>query len=224
VYVGEQVLLLALELSDTTWRVCFGSGTRQYPAAIEPGDGEGFEAALVRARTKLGLPAGAPVVSCYEAGRDAFWVHRWLTQRGVHNVVVDSSSIEVKRRGRQVKTDRLDARKLLGLLQRWYGGEASALAVVRVPSVAEEDARRLHREREFLVRERTREGNRLKGLLATQGVRVKGEKARWGAALDRLRTGDGEPLPPRLREELGRGVVQLQRAVGIDRRDRAQPA
>ncbi len=100
-----------------------------------------------------------------------------------------------------------------GTLQRWYGGEASALAVVRVPSVAEEDARRLHREREYLVRERTREGNRLKSLLVAQGIRVKGEVARWGAALDRFRTGDGEPLPPCLREELGRG--ELAASVGL---------
>ena len=210
VYVEGPVLLLALELSAKTWRLCIGANGRQYQATMTPGDAAGFEASLVHARARLGLPANAPVVSCYEAGRDGFWVHRWLTQRGVGNVVVDSASIEVSRRARQVKTDRVDARKLLALLARWYGGDGWALAVARVPSVAEEDQRRTHRERDYLVGERTRESKRLQGLLADQGVKVKGAVTRRGVDLSRLRTGDGRELPAHLREELARGVERYR--------------
>lgn len=206
VYVGEVVLLLAIELSAKSWRLVMGANGKRRHVTLEPGDGKGLEEALARAKAKLGLPVDAAVVSCYEAGRDGFWVHRWLAQRGVRNVVIDSSSIEVSRRARRAKTDRVDGEKLLSLLYRWYGGDAEALRAVHVPSLEEEDQRMLHRERQTWVKARTQEGNRIKGLLASQGVRVEGAVAKWGRQLDALRTGDGQPLPPRLMARLGRAI------------------
>ena len=226
VYCGEQVLEVALELSSTKWRLCFGANGRSRQVTVEPGNAEQWDAAVARAKAKLGLPASAPVVSCYEAGRDGFWIHRWLVQRGVRNVVVDSASIEVSRRSRQAKTDRIDADKLLALLQRWYGGDHAALRAVRVPSVDEEDWRTLHRERDTVVRQRTQCTNRIKGLLAAHGIRVEGSPSAWSADLDALRTGDGRPLPPHLKARLERLAGQHQQLCGAiralegDQRDR----
>ena len=210
VYCGEQVLAVALELSSAKWRLCFGANGRSRQVTVEPGNAEEWESAVARAKAKLGLPAAAPVESCYEAGRDGFWIHRWLLQRDVHNVVVDSASIEVSRRSRQAKTDRIDAEKLLALLQRWYGGDHAALRAVRVPTVEEEDWRTLHRERDTVVRQRTQCTNRLKGLLAAHGIRVQGPPSAWSGHLDALRTGDGRPLPPHLRARLERLAGQHQ--------------
>jgi transposase len=206
VYVGEVVLLLAMELSAKSWRLVMGANGRRRHVTLEPGNVEGFVEALARAKAKLGLAVDAPVVSCYEAGRDGFWVHRWLAQQGVRNVVIDSASIEVSRRARRAKTDRVDGDKLWSLLHRWYGGDGEALRAVRVPSREEEDLRLLHRERQTWVTARTREGNRIRGLLAAQGVRVEGGIAKWGGQLDALRTGDGHPLPPQLQARLARAI------------------
>lgn len=118
-------------------------------AIIQHGLGE----ALSRARERFGLSPGVPVVSCYEAGRDGFWLHRYLLSRGIANRVVDSSSIEVSRRRRRVKTDRVDGDNLLTLLNRECAGERAGWRVVQVPSVADEDALRLHREMERLKAE-----------------------------------------------------------------------
>ena len=101
---------------------------------------------IERAKGRFGLGQSVRVLSCYEAGRDGFWLHRFLAYHGVENMVVDSSSIEVKRRSRRVKTDRLDVGKLLAMLLRYEGGERSVWSVVRVPTVEEEDRRQLHRE------------------------------------------------------------------------------
>jgi transposase len=125
---------------------------------------------LERAMKRLELPAEAKVVSCYEAGRDGFWLHRYLTAQGITNHVVDSSSIEVNRRARRAKTDRLDLAGLLSILARYVQGDRRACRVVRVPTVAEEDARHLPRTLEALTQDRTRLMSRLKSLLATQGV------------------------------------------------------
>ena len=101
---------------------------------------------LVTAKARFGLAREAPVVSCYEAGRDGFWVHRALTSLGVTNVVVDSANIEGTRRARQAKSDRLDTAALLAKLGRFHGGERGVWSVVSVPSVDDEDRHQLHRE------------------------------------------------------------------------------
>jgi transposase len=149
------------------------------------------------------VKSATPVRSCYEAGRDGFWLHRYLTSLGIENAVVDSSSIEVNRRLRRAKSDRLDARKLVSMLLRYHAGERDVWSVVRVPTVEAEDRRQLHRELRTWKKECTRVTNRMKGLLATQGIRLpKGAEVRAG--LDAVRLWDGTPVPPALRARLER--------------------
>lgn len=170
----EGVLYMALELSDKSWKVAFSAGgvkVRQH--AVDGGDRAGLLRVIEKAKARFGLAATAKVLCCYEAGRDGFWVHRFLTQAGIENRVVDSSSIEVKRRSRRAKTDRLDAGKLLSMLVRDCAGERDVWQVLRVPTREEEDARRTHRELERLKREHTAHVNRIGSLLAVQGLRAK---------------------------------------------------
>jgi len=192
----EAALYVALELSATTWLVAsgVGPGTAIRRVTVEAGDRAGFLAEVRRARARWGLAAEAPVRGCYEAGRDAFWVHRWLTAAGVTNVVVDSSSIEVSRRARRAKTDRLDAEQLLRLLWRYWQGERGVWHVVHVPSEALEDARHHERLVATLVRERTRWRNRIHGVLATRGVRLRLD-AQFLTRLAQVRDWAQAPLP-----------------------------
>ena len=119
----ERVLYMAMDLSKKRWRLVFGDGRRRRQASVEGRNLVELGEALDLARERFELPADVRVVSCYEAGRDGFWLHRYLTGMGVENRVVDSSSIEVNRRKRQAKTDRLDGDKLLTMLIREEGGE-----------------------------------------------------------------------------------------------------
>lgn len=169
------VLYMAVELSARRWQLAFGLGlaTPSRRRTIPAGDGTALRQELAAARQRFGLAATTRVRSCYEAGRDGFWVHRWLTQLEVANVVVDSASIEVSRRRRRAKTDRLDADALLRRLIRYWLGERDQWKVVHVPSVAVEDARQAERSLAMLTAERTRYRNRLHGVLATQGVRLR---------------------------------------------------
>ena len=203
-------LLLAFELSERTWKLGFriGGDQRQRFRQIAAGALDRLLEEVARAKGRFGLPADAPVISCYEAGREAFWLHRWAGAQGWTNYVVDSSSIEVSRRARRAKTDRLDLVGLLRLLDRAVGGDARGWRVVRVPSEAEEDARHLHRLRETLQQERTRLINRLHGLLTTQGVTV-AVRADFLARLATVRRWDGTPLPPGLLARLQQGWAQL---------------
>ena len=131
-------LYLAFELGSTTWTLGFTHAPAQRPRVrvIAAGDLQALEQEMLTAKARFGVPLEAQVRSCYEAGRDGFWLHRWLLAHGVANVVVDSSSIEVNRKARRAKTDRLDVRKLLALLVRWTAGERKAWSVVHVPSAA----------------------------------------------------------------------------------------
>ena len=209
-YENEAVLYMALELSNRKWRVGFGDGRRRRQVTVEAGDLAGLQAEIERAREKLKLAAGCRVVSCYEAGRDGFWLHRWLEESaGVENVVVDAASIEVNRRARRAKTDRLDVESLLRQLVRYVGGERQVWRVVRVPSREAEDALRLHRERERLVKERTAHRNRLRSLLVTQGVRLKLDRT-FEAQLRAVRLWDGRPLGGDLLAELEREWARLK--------------
>jgi transposase len=199
-------LLLAFELSQRTWKLGFTTGQAQRPRLreIPAGAVDRLLEEVRQAKVRFGLPAGAPVISCYEAGREGFWIHRWAVAQGWTNSVVDSSSIPVDRRGRRAKTDRLDLAGLLQLLLRVLHGEARVWHVVRVPSEAEEDARHLHRWRETLQQERTRLINRLRGLLTTQGVVVPVRRD-FLERVAAVRRWDGTPLPP--------GLLQRVRAV-----------
>jgi transposase len=160
-------------------------------------------------RTRLKVPATAPVVSCFEAGRDGFWLHRYLAATGISNYVVDSSSIEVNRRARRAKTDRLDLGGLLSLLARYVHGDQRVWRVVRVPAVSEEDARHLHRSWESIQEDRNRLINRIKGLLITQGVQLP-ITADLPARLETVRLSDGTSLPDGLRQRVHQVWEQLE--------------
>src|SRR6516225_4980765 len=154
---------------------------------------------IARAKRRLKLAPETAVVSCYEAGRDGFWIHRWLVAQGVTNYVIDSSSIEVNRRARRAKTDRLDLAGLLNLLARYVLGDQRVWRVVRVPSVEEEDARQLHRSWESLQQDRSRLMCRIEGLLVSQGVRLRITDT-FLQQLEAVRLWDGTPLSPGVQE------------------------
>ena len=211
-------LLLALDLGNTTWKLGFRAGgpaqrprLRTSPAR----DLAALQQEIAKAKRRFQLPDDAPVVSCFEAGRDGFWLHRALTLLGVTNHVVDSCSIERPARRRQVKSDRLDTTALLEKLGRYLDGDRHGWSVVHVPSVADEDRRQLHRELTTLTWERTRLVNRIKGLLALHGLVL----ARRGLPRHlpaELRAWDGRPLPPEIEARLQREwrrLVFLRREV-----------
>ena len=204
-------LYLAFELGNGSWRLGFSTGPAQRPRqrTVPARDGAAVLREIERARERFGLPADAPVVSCYEAGRDGFWLHRFLVAHGIGNRIVDSASIEVNRRQRRAKTDRMDMVRLLGQLMRYEAGERTVWSVVRVPSDAEEDARHLHRELLTAKRDRTRVTNRMRGLLANQGLEIDLAKD-VPRQLDRLRRWDGSPLPAGLRRRLEREWEKVQ--------------
>ncbi len=208
------ILLVALELSNRKWKLTFGTGLKaRRRTEIDAGDFRAFAQELRRAKHKLGLAQDTPVVSCYEAGRDGFWIHRALTEMGIRNVIVDPSSIEVSRRRRRAKTDRLDGQALLRLLARYLGGDAKVWSVVRVPSEAQEDARRKHRELERLTKEATAHRNRIGALLALHGIKEKVRRD-FGTRLKSLRAWNGKPLGADLVAELGREWERLELARG----------
>ena len=143
---SEASVYLAIELSNKEWKLAFGDGKQIRLIGIPARNQERLWREVARAKVKLGMKAEAPVYSCYEAGRDGFWIHRMLEAGGVKNLVVDPASIEVNRRMRRAKTDRLDAQKLLTMLLRyWRYGEKTLWSVVRVPTEEDEDRRRHHR-------------------------------------------------------------------------------
>jgi transposase len=199
------VLYLAFELGWTTWKLAFTIGAGQPPRirSIPARNTVTLMLEIQKAKQRFGLPEDAAVISCYEAGRDGFWLHRFLVHEGVKNLVVDSASIEVNRRKRRAKSDRLDAIKLVSMLIRWHQGEKRVWAVVHVPTADDEDRRQFHRELIRLKAQRTRHDNRIKGLLAGLGLSVVID-ARLPERLGRLRQWDGQEVPPGLRRCLVR--------------------
>ena len=198
------VLYMAMELSHKKWKLGFSNGERKRVKTVDARDWKALLAEIELAKNKLSSAAKCKVVSCYEAGRDGFWIHRALIADGIENQVVDSASIEVSRRKKQVKTDRVDVIALLGLLMRYMNGEKAALHTLRIPTVAEEDDRRLNRERERLLKERGSHSARMKSLLVTHGIVL--ERLTGIARL--LKTSraavTGYTLPPELKSELAR--------------------
>jgi transposase len=208
--VSEPTLYVAFELGQKEWKLALTSGFAVEPwvRTVPRGDWGAVERALRQGRHRFGLPVQARVVSCYEAGRDGFWIHRALTRLGIANRVVDSASIEVNRRARRAKTDRLDALKLVRMLVRVCCGERRVWSEVHVPTVAEEAARQVSRERTTLTQEQTRLTNQLRGWLAT-----------WGATLPRRRPGGwwttvrdwaGAVLPSEVQARLARAEARLE--------------
>ena len=226
----NEILYVAFELSKKTWKLGCSDGLRRQPrvVGVRAGDLDGVNREVMRAKKRLGLPPEASVVSCYEAGRDGFWIHRALTARGFSNIVVDPASIEVNRRSRRAKTDRLDAIKLANQLVRWHAGEKGVWGVVRVPSVEDEDERHLHRGLEILKRTRRMHRTRIQSLLFAQGVNLRVKKT-FLRDLDTIRLWDGSPIPDGLRQRLLREHelldavqeqirrIDLQRRAAVDR-------
>ena len=212
---GCATLYLAFELSEKEWKLGFSMGLGQKPRerTISAGDVKALQAEIGLAKKRLGLLEAAEVWSCYEAGRDGFWLHRYLVAHEIENLVVDSASIEVNRRAKRAKTDRLDVGQLLKMLIRYHAGEKKVWSVVHVPSVEAEDRRHVHRELQTQKGERTRHSNRIKGMLVGQGVRL-AVKADFLEQLEGVRLWDGSPVPRGLRARLEREFAGWQFADG----------
>ena len=169
---------------------------------------DGLEKEIDKAKKRFKLRGYVRIVSCYEAGRDGFWIHRMLLENGITNYIMDPASIEVPRQARQRKTDRLDARKLLKLLVRFeLWGEQDAFCQVHVPQEEHEAQMRTHRERERLVKERTGHRARIKSLCALHGMDTAGALR---TPLKALRDWKGRALPPGWIGELSRERQRLR--------------
>jgi len=184
-----------------------GFGVEPWLRTVAAGDLQGVERAIQRARARFRLMPTAPVASCYEAGRDGFWIHRALTQLGLTNRVVDSASIEVNRRARRAKTDRLDALKLVRILVRACSGERDVWREVRVPSATDEAARHVSRERTALVQEQTCVMNQMRSWLATWGCALPSRRASaWWTS---VRDWAGAPLADAVQARLARAEARV---------------
>src|SRR6201993_688805 len=210
--------LLAIELSKKSWIVAITTALSdkisQY--TLDGCDWKGLLDLMERVRTRVAREVGRPaeMISCYEAGYDGFWLHRLLERQGVRSHVIDPASVQVDRRARRAKTDHIDAKRLLRSLMAYLRGEPKVWSVLRVPSVAEEDGRRLHRERDRLINERVQHVNRIKGLLAIHGIYdyqpLRGDRVQ---RLEQLHAADGQTLPPRLKAEILRELQRLELAI-----------
>ena len=210
----EHTLYAALELSKNSWLLAIQSPGCDNPSLhpIKGGDADGLVAKLDAARQRLAKVSGRvpKVILCYEAGYDGFWLARFLEPHGIDCRVMDPASLQVDRRARRVKTDRIDVENILHTLIAWCRGERHVCSMVVIPSVDEEDLRRSHRERNRLVRERTAHINRIKGLLFAQGIRGINVKSRHKTLTPaELVTGDGRALPERLAREIAREIERL---------------
>ena len=223
----QEILYLAIELSNSKWKLFFSNGEKIRSKAIAARDLDSLNKEIEGAKQRLKLSENASVISCYEAGRDGFWIHRHLTAIGVDNLVVDAGSIEVDRRMRRAKTDRIDGKALLRKLISYLGGDHQVWSVVRIPSREEEDARRVHRELERLKKERGGHRNRIRSLLVLHGV----SEVRWRGFvhwLEQVRCFDGQRLPAEISSEIkreyGRLQVVEQQIRGIEKRQRDEVA
>src|SRR6201982_4177494 len=206
--ITQATVYAAIELSKKSWVVGIAHPDRDRPS-IHRFAGGNLSDVVARLRKAAG--ERRRILVCYEAGYDGFWVARSLTKIGIECRVLDPASIQVNRRARRVKTDRIDVLALLRALIATDRGERHVCAIVRVPSVEEEDARRSHRERQRLVRERTGHINRIKGLLFAQGIRgIEPKRRRTRIDFGKLTTAEGRPLAERLRRELEREYQRLE--------------
>jgi transposase len=211
VSVNDPVLYVAFELSKKHWKLAMTSGFGVQPMlrTVPATDLEGVRRAVEAGRRRLGLPASASVVSCYEAGRDGFWIHRALSRLAIANRVVDSSSIEVNRRARRTKTDRLDALKLVMMLVRVCQGERRVWSEVHVPDAAVEGARHVSRERTALRKEQTRLRNQIGSWLATYGCHVSMRTQRQADWWTQARDWAGATLPAAVQARIARAEARL---------------
>lgn len=214
----DGTLYMALELSNKKWKLGFSDGGRYRIKTIDAGNWTGLLDEINQAREKFKLSFGCRIASCYEAGRDGFWIDRALKEAGIENQVIDSSSIEVSRRSKRVKTDRVDVKALLSLLMRYHHGEKAALRSIRVPEISAEDQRRINRERERLIKERGAHSARIKSLFKLHGINL--ERMSEFPALIQTAKGavTGYDLPVDLKIELQR---EYQRYLLVDQQIKA---
>jgi transposase len=192
---ATRTLYISLELGWDKWLLACATQAAEKPRfrSVPARDLDKLREEIAKAKRRFGLAEDAPVCTCFEAGRDGFWLHRALTSMGIVNVVCDSGAIEVKRRKKHVKSDPVDAAKLLNLLCRYHGGERKVWSVVNVPSVEDEDRRQLHRGLKDVQNQQTECSNRIKGLLASQGLDAAVD-AEFRTTLTELRDWAGRPV------------------------------
>ena len=208
---STETLFVSFELSRKKWKLGLSDGrnAKVRTVTITAQDWEAFDREMSQGCKRFGMGAKADIVSCYEIGRESFWLHRALVSRGIESVVVDASSIEVNRRDRRAKTDRMDAEKLVRQLVRYRSGEERVWSVVRVPDEEAEDERQLHRDMEVLKGERVRHRVRIQSLLFAQGLDLP-VSARFLETLSSAKLWDGRSIPKQLRERLEREYRRLK--------------
>ena len=209
-------IFVSLELSRSNWLVTSlspGQGEKMSKHSVTAGDVAGLMKLFAELTRKVEARTGEnyPIITIQEAGLDGFWLHRVLQQEGIESHVVDPASIATPRRRRRAKTDRLDGETLLRALLAYKRGEPRVCAMVAAPTPEEEDRRRVCRERQMLIAERTRHLNRIKGLLFAQGVSDYAPLRRnRRARLEVLRTGDGRLLPGHVKAQINRELDRLE--------------
>jgi len=210
-YTLERVLYMAIELADNRWKLGFTTGFGQRPRErnVAARDVAALQREIHSAKRRFHLPGDCQVLSCYEAGREGFWLHRYLIHHGIDSLIVDAGSMEARRKHRRPKTDRIDMEKMLRMLIRYHAGDEDVWSVIRIPSLGAEDRRQLHRERWALSGERNKHINRIKGLLASQGISLS-VNSNLPEALDQVHAWDGSPLPLGLKTRLLREHERLQ--------------
>lgn len=209
-------IFVSMELSKSTWLVTSllpGAGERMSKHTVHAGDVAGLieRFSQLRAKAKKRTGHDFDIIVIQEAGLDGFWIHRVLEQEGIESHVVDPASIATSRRRRRAKTDKIDGEALVRALLAYKRGEPRVCAMVRPPSVAQEDQRRLTRERRVLMGERTQHINRIKGLLFSQGITDYEPMRRdRRARLTELRTGDGRILSDHMQAQIERELDRLE--------------
>jgi len=204
-------LFLAFDLSHKSWKLAFSDGKKYRFCSIEGKNLAELREAIDKSIEKFHLPKDCEIFSCFEAGRDGFWLHHHLESLGIQNLVVDSASIEMNRRKRQVKTDKVDAKKLLGMLMRHMAGERKHWSIVNVPTREEEDIRRIQRGVDRLVKEQGQHTTRMRSLLNLHGIVIEGVIGGkdWEKTLDQIRLWDNQPIPRFIKAELIRENKRL---------------
>jgi len=209
-------IFVSLELSRSKWLVTSlspGAGEKMSKHSVVAGDiASLFEYfAEFKRKAAARMERAFPIIAIQEAGLDGFWIHRVLEREGIESHVVDAASILVSRHRRRAKTDKIDGETLVRTLLAYKRGDPRVCSMLRAPTPEEEDRRRICRERKALIAERIVHSNRIKGLLFAQGV-LDYEPLRRNrrARLNELLTGDGRPLPERMRAQIGRELDRLE--------------
>ena len=204
-------LYMSIELAATSWKLGFADQLGRNPRvrSIVAGDLLKLRVEIAAAKKVFGLDPEAPVISCYEAGRDGFSVHRCLVTMRIESHIVDPASIQVTRKKRRAKTDRIDAQQIVNALMRFKAGDQFACRMIRIPDAQAEDARNINREMRTIKTERTAHTNRIKGLLVTQGIRKVIIDGSFPRRLKRIQTAEGKPLGENLRAQLLREFDRL---------------